>query len=104
MHPVLGQIGPVTILTHDAFTVLALAVGLAIYYRELRIHGWLDGPIVWISLAAILVWRYIAHGLKLESLSYSAILGLLLIIVGFQTFCFTLLIEMAKRVMPRASA
>ncbi len=51
-------------------------------------------------LAAVLVWRYIQHGLRLESLSYSAILGLLLIIVGFQTFCFTLLIEMAKRVMP----
>lgn len=55
-------------------------------------------------LAAILVWRYIAHGLILESLSYSAILGLLLIIMGFQTFCFTLLIEMARRVMPRDSA
>ena len=51
-------------------------------------------------LALLLVWRYLAHGLKLESLSYSAILGLLLIIVGFQTFCFTLLIEMAKRVIP----
>ena len=53
MHPVLGQIGPITILTHDAFTILALAVGLAIYYRELAGRGWLDGPIVWISLAAI---------------------------------------------------
>ena len=52
-------------------------------------------------LAAVLVWRYVKHGLKLESLSYSAILGLLLIIIGFQTFCFTLLVEMAKRVMPR---
>ncbi|MGI8890869.1 MAG: glycosyltransferase family 2 protein [Chthoniobacterales bacterium] len=56
-----------------------------------------------VLLAAVLVWRYVRHGLRLESLSYSAILGLLLIIVGFQTFCFTLLIEMAKRVMPRAS-
>lgn len=52
-------------------------------------------------LAAILVWRYVQHGLRLESLSYSAILGLLLIIVGFQTFGFTLLIEMAQRVMPK---
>lgn len=56
------------------------------------------------SLAAVLVWRYVQHGLRLESLSYSAILGLLLIITGFQTFCFTLLIEMAKRVMPRERA
>lgn len=49
----MGQVGPVTILTHDAFTILALVVGLAIYYRELVWRGWLDGPIVWISLAAI---------------------------------------------------
>jgi phosphatidylglycerol---prolipoprotein diacylglyceryl transferase len=54
MYPVLGQIGPVTVLTHDVFTLLALVVGLAIYYRELARRGWLDGPIVWISLAAIL--------------------------------------------------
>jgi prolipoprotein diacylglyceryltransferase len=54
MHPVLAQIGPFTVMTHDAFTVLALAVGIAIYYRELRTRAWLDGPIVWISLAALL--------------------------------------------------
>jgi phosphatidylglycerol---prolipoprotein diacylglyceryl transferase len=54
MHPILVEYGPIRILTHDAFTVLALAVGLAIYYRELRRRGWLDWPIVWISLAAIL--------------------------------------------------
>ena len=53
MHPILVELGPVRILTHDAFTVLALAVGLAIYYRELRRRGWLDWTIVWISLAAI---------------------------------------------------
>jgi len=54
MHPVLVELGPLRILTHDAFTVLALAVGLAIYYRELGRRGWLDSTIVWISLAAIL--------------------------------------------------
>jgi phosphatidylglycerol:prolipoprotein diacylglycerol transferase len=54
MHPVLGQVGPVTILTHDAFTVLALVVGLSIYYRELSRRGWLETRIVWISLAAVL--------------------------------------------------
>jgi phosphatidylglycerol---prolipoprotein diacylglyceryl transferase len=51
--PVLS-VGPFAIATHDAFTVLALAVGLAIYYRELRSREWLDAPIFWISLAAIL--------------------------------------------------
>ena len=54
MHPILAQLGPLTVMTHDAFTVLALTVGLAIYYRELRRRGWLGGPIVWISLAAVL--------------------------------------------------
>lgn len=54
-----------------------------------------------LCLTAILVWRYVQQGLKLESLSYSAILGLLLIILGFQTFGFTLLMEMAQRVMPK---
>ncbi len=53
MHPVLGQVGPITILTHDAFTVLALVVGLSLYYRELARRGWLDARIVWISLAAV---------------------------------------------------
>jgi phosphatidylglycerol---prolipoprotein diacylglyceryl transferase len=54
MHPILVDVGPIRILTHDAFTVMALATGLAIYYRELRRRGWLDSAIVWITLAAIL--------------------------------------------------
>jgi uncharacterized membrane protein YdcZ (DUF606 family) len=45
-----------------------------------------------------LVYHYLKHGLQLEAISHPAILGLLLIILGFQTFCFTLLMEMAKRV------
>jgi len=54
MHPVLFQAGSITIGTHDAFSVLAIAVGFAIYYRELRRRGWLEPRIVWISLAALL--------------------------------------------------
>ncbi|HYH91977.1 MAG TPA: prolipoprotein diacylglyceryl transferase family protein [Candidatus Saccharimonadales bacterium] len=53
MVPVLS-IGPFTIATHDAFSVLALGVGLAIYYTALRRRGWLEPRIVWISLAAVL--------------------------------------------------
>jgi phosphatidylglycerol:prolipoprotein diacylglycerol transferase len=34
--------------------VIALLVGLAVYYRDLRRRGWLDATIVWISLAALL--------------------------------------------------
>ena len=36
--PVLS-IGPFTIATHDAFSLLALGVGLVIYYVELRRRG-----------------------------------------------------------------
>jgi prolipoprotein diacylglyceryltransferase len=54
VHPILVEIGPWRLLTHDAFTIAALAVGLLIYYRELRRRAWLDGTIVWISLVAII--------------------------------------------------
>jgi len=53
-------------------------------------------------LLGTLVYRYVLLGLKLESISHPAILGLLLIILGFQTFCFTLLMEMAQRVAPKS--
>jgi glycosyltransferase involved in cell wall biosynthesis len=53
-------------------------------------------------LLGTLVYRYVRHGLRLESVSHPAILGLLLIILGFQTFCFTLLLEMAQRIAPKA--
>jgi len=52
-------------------------------------------------LLGALVYRYLKHGLRLEAISHPAILGLLLVILGFQTFCFTLLMEMAKRVVSR---
>ncbi len=48
-------------------------------------------------LAGTLVWRYATMGLRLQSISHPAILGLLLIILGFQTFSFTLLLEMTQR-------
>jgi glycosyltransferase involved in cell wall biosynthesis len=50
------------------------------------------------ALLAILVYRYLRHGLQLQSISHPAILGILFVILGFQTFCFTLLMEMAQRV------
>jgi hypothetical protein len=54
-----------------------------------------------VMLTATFFYRYLMHGLRLEAISHPAILGLLLIILGFQTFCFTLLMEMAQRVAPR---
>jgi glycosyltransferase involved in cell wall biosynthesis len=52
-----------------------------------------------LMLLGRLVYRYLKLGLNLEAISHPAILGLLLVILGFQTFCFTLLMEMAKRVI-----
>jgi hypothetical protein len=45
-----------------------------------------------------LVWNYLMQGFILTQISHNAILGLFFVIIGFQTFAFTLLLEMAKRV------
>jgi hypothetical protein len=50
-----------------------------------------------LGLDAELVSNYVANGFRLPEFSKPAIFGLLLIILGFQTFCFTLLIEMLRR-------
>jgi len=52
-------------------------------------------------LLGTLVYHYLKFGLRLQSISHPAIFGLLLFIFGFQTFCFTLLMEMAQRVAPK---
>jgi len=51
-------------------------------------------------LLSTLVCQYLNSEFKLFEISHPAIFGLLLIIVGFQTFCFTLLLEMAQRIAP----
>jgi hypothetical protein len=51
-------------------------------------------------LLSTLVYHYLTAEFRLFEISHPAIFGLLLIIVGFQTFCFTLLLEMAQRVAP----
>lgn len=53
MAPVLAQVGPLTLYTHDVFTIAGILAGLALYYRALRRDRVLDGRIVLISLAAI---------------------------------------------------
>jgi glycosyltransferase involved in cell wall biosynthesis len=69
---------------------------LLTYDRGMLLSGGL--LLIGAILLVTLVYRYVKHGLQLESVSHPAILGLLLIILGFQTFCFTLLMEMAQRV------
>jgi len=53
MYPVAARFGDLTIATHDLFSVVAVLVGFALYYRELRVRGWLEPTIVVISLAAL---------------------------------------------------
>lgn len=54
MLPILAQIGPITLYTHDFFTLAGLAAGLALYYRALRRDRILDSRITIISLCALL--------------------------------------------------
>jgi Glycosyl transferase family 2 len=56
--------------------------------------------LVGIMLLSTLVYHYLNSNFRLFEISHPAIFGFLLIIVGFQTFCFTLLLEMAQRVAP----
>lgn len=72
------------------------------YDRGMMIAG--SSFLVGLVLVGSLVWSYVSGGLRLASISHPAILGLLLIILGFQTFCFTLLLEMAQRVARKNEA
>ena len=69
---------------------------VATYDRGMVVSG--GFMVAGLILLAILVYHYLKLGLTLKVISHPAILGLLLVILGFQTFCFTLLMEMAKRV------
>jgi phosphatidylglycerol---prolipoprotein diacylglyceryl transferase len=51
--PVLARIAPVTVYTHDVFTLLGLLVGMALYYRALRRDHLLEPRIAIISIAAL---------------------------------------------------
>jgi MFS family permease len=68
------------------------------YNRGMLLAG--GSVFVGIVLLSILVYHYLNSEFRLFEISHPAIFGLLLIIVGFQTFCFTLLLEMAQRVAP----
>lgn len=51
-----------------------------------------------VVLTTPLVLQYVTGGLRLTHVSHPAVSGLFLIVMGFQTFCFTLLLEMLRRV------
>ena len=54
MFPLLWQSGPLVVQTHDVFSLLAVLVGLALYYRSLRRAGMLEERIVLASLAVVI--------------------------------------------------
>src|SRR4051812_33866823 len=54
MVPVLWQSGTFVVGTHDVFSILAVVVGFAIYWGELRRRRWLDGRIGLVSLGVLL--------------------------------------------------
>lgn len=56
-----------------------------------------------VCLLLPLCWEFFTQGFRLQKLSHLAILGLLLIILGFLTFVFTLILEMTKRVVTTPS-
>ncbi len=51
-----------------------------------------------LALTSPLVFQYAQGGLRLTHVSHPAVTGLFAMVMGFQTFCFTLLLEMLRRV------
>jgi phosphatidylglycerol:prolipoprotein diacylglycerol transferase len=59
--PILAEIGPLTLYTHDFFTIAGLLAGIAFYYRALGRDRILDPRIVTISLTGVLGGALGAH-------------------------------------------
>jgi hypothetical protein len=81
-----------------------LRPGLETWFaRHLTYNRGVWGAVVLVGcgamLGGVLALTYIQRDLALQAVSYPAILGLLLVILGFQTFGFTLLLEMSKRLV-----
>ncbi|MFH1227534.1 MAG: glycosyltransferase family 2 protein [Planctomycetota bacterium] len=94
------QIGVLAQIIHKLRPILGEWVkGVVSYNRGIILSVIMTG--CGLGLNGFLLWHYIAGGLRLTGFSYPAIFGLLLIILGFQTFCFTLLLEMIQRVSSR---
>ena len=94
------QIGIIARIVHGLRSgLVASAQRFFSYNRGMALAA--AGAVVGLLLVGILVERYIEGGLRLSQLSYPAILGLMFIILSFQTFGFTLLLEMLPRVISR---
>jgi hypothetical protein len=71
------------------------------YDRGMLVSGILG--VTGVGFLVPLLLTYVKQGFALTSFSHTAIFGLLLVILGFQTFGFTLLSEMVQRVARRQS-
>jgi glycosyltransferase involved in cell wall biosynthesis len=65
------------------------------YNRGVAVSGLLIGAGLVPNL--VLVIRWLSHNFHLPAIQYSSVFGLLLVILGFQTFGFTLLLHMLGR-------
>jgi hypothetical protein len=95
------QIGILARIMHGLrFGVARNVERILTYNRGMVLSGL--GVAAGLVLMGTLVVRYVRAGFRLGGeVSYPAILGLLLVILGFQTFGFTLLLEMSQRVAGR---
>jgi glycosyltransferase involved in cell wall biosynthesis len=91
------QIGVLARILHRLRPGLARRIQTTLTYdRGMGIAGVIT--FLGVVLGGVLLVNYISGGLRLAKIWHPAILGLLFIILGFQTFCFTLLIEMTQRI------
>lgn len=91
------QIGVLARLSHRLrWGIVKSFSGWLNYDRGMISAGFL--MLVGLALNVALLWRYVAGGFRLAEISYVAVFGLFLIIIGFQTFGFSLLTEMMRRI------
>jgi hypothetical protein len=96
-------------LTTLGYSAVQLAILAQVFYnfnprRRRRLARWLTYDrgvltaaglaFVGLALNALLLFQWIWGGLLLQVISYPGLFGLMLLIVGFQTFTFTLLFQM----------
>ncbi len=95
-----AQIAVLARLVHGLRQGIAVWVQKHLTYDRGMLLAALCGGIGLVDMGFFLV-RYLHQGLQLANVSHGAILGLLMILLGFQTFAFTLLLEMTQRVIKR---
>jgi glycosyltransferase involved in cell wall biosynthesis len=70
-------------------------LGLVTYNRGVALSGLLT--LAGLIPNVVLLVRWLSHNFHLAAIQYSSVFGLLLVILGFQTFGFTLLLHMMGR-------